>query len=146
MNRCKRLAVAAMVMGISFSATARDTVHQYPVQELLSSTKAKEALHDVPLFFGSQKHPEVLKTYGEVMSNRKTNAFLKSDREACEWVMLGALKSLQERAKKEGMDAVVGIESYYKKREFVSETEYECGAGALMAGVTLKGTLVKFSE
>ena len=60
--------------------------------------------------------------------------------------MLSALKALQQRAVKEGMDAVVGIESNYKKRHFVSETEFECGAGALMAGVALKGTLVKFQK
>ena len=43
------------------------------------------------------------------------------------------------------MDAVVNIESNYKNRQFSSETEFECGAGAIMAGVALKGTLVKFN-
>ena len=69
---------------------------------------------------------------------------MKSDKEACEWVMLSALKALQQRAITENMDAVVNIESNYKHRHFASETEFECGAGALMAGVALKGTLVKF--
>ena len=41
------------------------------------------------------------------------------------------------------MNAVVNIQSYYKKREFVSQTEYQCGAGTFVAGVALKGTLVK---
>lgn len=41
------------------------------------------------------------------------------------------------------MNAVMNISSYYKKREFVSDTEFECGAGFVMAGVTLKGDLVK---
>jgi uncharacterized protein YbjQ (UPF0145 family) len=59
--------------------------------------------------------------------------------------MLSALKALQERAVREGMDAVVNIESNYKNRQFSSETEFECGAGAIMAGVALKGTLVKFN-
>ncbi|WP_316247576.1 hypothetical protein [Pseudoalteromonas sp. BZK2] len=57
--------------------------------------------------------------------------------------MLSALKALQERAVREGMNAVVNIQSYYKKREFVSQTEYQCGAGTFIAGVALKGTLVK---
>jgi hypothetical protein len=43
------------------------------------------------------------------------------------------------------MDAVVNIESNYKNRQFSNETEFECGAGAIMAGVALKGTLVKFN-
>lgn len=140
----KSLALALLALMVSANAAARDTIAQYPVQELLQTEKAKEALHDVPLYFATQAHPEISKSYGEVITNKKTNAFGKSDREACEWVMLSALKALQERAEREGMDAVVNIQSYYKKREFVSETEYECGAGAIMAGVALKGTLVKF--
>ncbi|BCV35182.1 excinuclease ABC subunit A [Shewanella indica] len=140
----KSLALALLALMVSANAAARDTIAQYPVQELLQTEKAKEALYDVPLYFATQAHPQISQSYGEVITNKKTNAFGKSDREACEWVMLSALKALQERAEREGMDAVVNIQSYYKKREFASETEYECGAGAIMAGVALKGTLVKF--
>ncbi|MGO2011032.1 MAG: excinuclease ABC subunit A [Pseudoalteromonas sp.] len=122
---------------------ARDDIGKYPIQSLLETTKAKNALLDIPLYFADQTYSAHSSKYGEVITNKKTNAFNKSDQEACEWVMLSALKALQERAVKEGMNAVVNIQSYYKKREFVSSTEYECGAGMLMAGVALKGTLVK---
>jgi hypothetical protein len=37
----------------------------------------------------------------------------------------------------------VNITGYYKKQPFSSQTEFQCGAGATMAGVTLKGTVVK---
>ncbi|WP_372871557.1 excinuclease ABC subunit A [Shewanella sp.] len=140
----KVILLALLGMGCMGAAQARDTIDQYPIEALLASSKAKEALLDVPLYFGSQPHPEVKSSFGEVVSNKKTNAFGKSDEEACEWVMLSALKALQERAQREGMDAVVNIQSWYKKRDFASNTEYECGAGAIMAGVALKGTLVKF--
>ncbi|WP_338591418.1 excinuclease ABC subunit A [Shewanella khirikhana] len=140
----KVIVLALLAAGVVGSAQARDSIGQYPIETLLASSKAKEALLDVPLYFGSQTHPEVKTSYGEVVSNKKTNAFGKSDQEACEWVMLSALKALQERAQREGMDAVVNIQSWYKKRDFVSDTEYECGAGNIMAGVALKGTLVKF--
>lgn len=135
------LLVAALLTTVA--ANARDDIGKYPIQSLLASSKAKEALLDIPLYFADQSHPKESSRYGEVSTNKKTNAFNKSDQEACEWVMLSALKALQERAVKEGMNAVVNIQSYYKKREFVSSTEYECGAGALMAGVALKGTLIK---
>ncbi|WP_199609006.1 excinuclease ABC subunit A [Flocculibacter collagenilyticus] len=129
---------------VTSQAIARDSINTYPVESLLASSKAKEALlSDVSLYFGTQTYPKPIEQYGEVMTNKKTNAFMKSDREACEWVMLSALKALQERAKREGMNAVTNIQSFYKKREFVSESEYECGAGNIMAGVTLKGTLIK---
>lgn len=127
----------------STSSFARDDIQTLPVQALLETTKAKQALLDIPLYFADQSHNTIKTTYGEVITNKKTNAFNKTDREACEWVMLSALKALQERAVREGMNAVVNIQSYYKKREFVSQTEYQCGAGTFIAGVALKGTLVK---
>ncbi|MBE0457528.1 excinuclease ABC subunit A [Pseudoalteromonas sp. KG3] len=136
------LLLASSLLTIT-AVEARDDIGKYPIQSLLETSKAKEALLDIPLYFADQVHTKESSKYGEVITNKKTNAFNKSDREACEWVMLSALKALQERAVKEGMNAVVNIQSYYKKREFVSSTEYECGAGALMAGVALKGTLVK---
>lgn len=138
----KYLVVALSLVMIN-NAHARNTVDQYSINELLKTKEAKEVLLDVPLIFGAGSTAKVLKKYGEVMSNRKTNAFMKSDKKACQWAMLSALKSLQTRALKEGMNAVVNIESYYQKREFVSRTHFECGAGAVMAGVTLKGILVK---
>lgn len=137
--------ISALLAGALFvgQANAADRISSYSVEKLLATSKAEQALvDDVKLYFGSQSYGEAKDTYGEVMTNKKTNAFMKSDQEACEWVMLSALKALQQRAKREGMNAVVNIQSYYKKREFISETEFECGAGAVMAGVTLKGTLV----
>lgn len=131
----------------SVNVQAKDDVGKYPIESLLKSSKAKEVLlDDIALYFGEQPHPKATETYGEVMSNKKTNAFMKSESEACEWVMLSALIALQERAKREGMDAVVNIQSFYKKREFISTSEFECGAGNLIAGVTLKGTLVKLAK
>ena len=57
--------------------------------------------------------------------------------------MLSALIELRERARKEGGDAIVNIVSFYRKQEFDSDTLYECHAGAFVAGVALKGTVVK---
>ncbi|MGV2873487.1 excinuclease ABC subunit A [Colwellia sp. E150_009] len=140
----KKIILAAVLTAITASASARDDIGKYPIAPLLESAKAKEVLLDIPLYFSTQKHKAIAEKYGQVSTNKKTNAFMKSDSEACEWVMLSALKALQERAVRENMDAVVNIESNYKNRHFASETEFECGAGAVMAGVALKGTLVKF--
>ncbi|WP_163834910.1 excinuclease ATPase subunit [Spartinivicinus ruber] len=134
------------ILSIS-NVEARDTRVMYSIQEALSKPAAKEKLlSNVPLYFGNQPTPRVLNTLGEYMSNKKTNAFNKSDKEACQWVILSALISLQERALKEGGNAVVNIKSYYKKNEISSTSEFECGAGALIAGVTLKGTVVKLAQ
>ena len=77
------------------------------------------------------------------VTNKKTNAFNKSDEVACEWVAQSAINSLHQAEKNAGANAVTNIVSYYKKNERKDATTYECHAGALMAGVALKGDLAK---
>jgi len=40
----------------------------------------------------------------------------------------------------------VNIVSYYRKIEMSSPTDFECHAGAVIAGVALKGDFVKLEE
>jgi uncharacterized protein YbjQ (UPF0145 family) len=77
------------------------------------------------------------------VTNKKTNAFNKSDEVACEWVAQSAIISLHQAAKNAGANAVTNIVSFYKKNERKDAKTYECHAGALMAGVALKGDLAK---
>jgi hypothetical protein len=124
-------------------AHARETMHNLNVSEALQIGRDTGAILDnVRVFFAGQPHPEVSKKYGEFSTNKKTNAFNKSDETACQWAFFSAIKSLQERALKEGGNAVINIKSNYKSREFSSPTEFQCGAGAIIAGVALKGTVV----
>lgn len=76
-----------------------------------------------------------------MVTNRKTNAFGKSDEKACDWAAQSALISLQEAARKAGANAVINIISYYKKVENADPVNYECHAGAVIAGVALRGDL-----
>lgn len=125
-------------------AHARDTHLKLPIKDAMEAPAAKEKLgSDVQFFFGTQATPAVVEKLGTFTSNKKTNFANKSDKEGCEWAFLSAMISLKERAIAEGGNAVINIESYYKKNEFSSETEYECGAGAIMGGVTFRGTVVK---
>ena len=124
-------------------AEARDTLHNWDVQEALQQGQQKGVILDnVKVYFAGQTHPEVEKKINEFRTNRKTNAFNKSDKEACLWTFFSAIKSLQERALREGGNAVIDIKSNYKNQEFVSATEFQCGAGTFVAGVALKGTVV----
>lgn len=132
---------------LAIPAAARNTLHKFPIAEAVAAAAmaADESKLDpeVQMFWGNQSFPTPVQTMGTYTSNKKTNFFNKSDKEGCEWVWLSAAKALQERAKREGGNAVVNIKSYYKSNEFVSETEYECGAGAILGGVALRGTVVK---
>ena len=47
------------------------------------------------------------------------------------------------RRDERGGNAVINIKSNYKNVEFTSETEYECGAGAVTGGVAFVGEIVK---
>lgn len=131
------------VLMMSGTAEARDDQLFFPLEQALSTDEAYQVINpDIPLYFAGQKAPggRTIDTY---VSNKKTNAVFKSDERACQWALYSALKSLQERAVKEGGNAVVNIESFYKKVPFRSATEYECHAGGVMAGVALRGTVIK---
>ncbi|HET9679231.1 MAG TPA: hypothetical protein VFP95_01575 [Gammaproteobacteria bacterium] len=137
------LGISALML-LSGSAQARDTEHLLSIETALAQPAAKEKLTaDIKYYFGDEAHPAVAKSFGVFATNKKTNAFGKSDEEACRWVFLSAMLQLQERAVELGADAVINIKSNYKDQEFVSSSEYECGAGFLMAGVALKGEFVK---
>ena len=113
----------------------------------LAEGEEKGVLVDgVALYFGEAATPAVEEEHGQFTANRKTNAFNKSDEEACNWVFLTAIKALQERARQQGGNAVINIYSYYYKNTFVSETEFECGAGTMVAGVTMIGDVVTLAE
>jgi hypothetical protein len=122
-------------------AFARDTVSTYPIDQALHSEPGKVG-DDIALYFAGQSHPRVDKTMGEFSTNKKTSAFARSDVDACQHVFISAVQELQERARKEGGNAVINIKSNYKKDVRESATEYTCGAGAVVAGVALKGDVV----
>ena len=131
---------ATLVTGL---AVARDSHLKFPIKDAMATADAKEKLGtDVKFVFGAAG-PAGAKVLGTFTSNKKTNFANKSDKEGCERAFLSAMLSFKERAIAEGGNAVVNIQSFYKKNEFSSATEYECGAGAIMGGVTFRGTVVK---
>src|SRR5678815_2830368 len=139
--------VAIVAMGGISLATAkgRDDHIKLPIQGALEKGQSyKDTVgSDIKLFWGTQKTPAVDRKMGEFTSNKKTNAANKSDQEACDLAFISAVIALQQRARKEGGNAVVNIRSVYKKEDSDSPTEFICGAGKIMAGVALRGTVVK---
>lgn len=135
-------------LALAPQAEARNTRHELPLQDLLNSPMAREAGIDgsVRFYLRGAPHPPVQSRMGEDIGNRKTNAANKSDVEACNWVALSVLKAFQDKAKAMGANAVVDMVSYYKRREFSSPSNYECFAGTILAGVTLKGTYAKVAN
>lgn len=137
--------ISAVVIGLcATGALARDDVEEFSIADALATEQAKSIIGDsVKFYFGDQPHGSVTKKFGVYGSNKKTNAFGKSSRQACEWAFLSALKSLRERAERQGANAVVNIRSNYKSNTTSSNETFKCGSGAVVAGVALLGETVE---
>lgn len=147
----EKTSISLMVLTVFLSASqlvhARDTKYLLPIATALEAKDAEEKLDgSIKFFFGNQETPTVVTKFGSDVSNRKTNAVGKSDEKACNWAFLSAMVAFQKRAQQLGANAVINIVSYYKKNVMSSPTEFECHAGAIIAGVALKGDFVKISD
>ena len=102
MKKLLGMTIAVVCVFALSTAGARDTKHMYSIKEAMNTEDAKAKLDGgIRFYFGKQRHPKVLKRHGEFMSNKKTNAFNKTDKRACEWVFLSALLSFQQRAQRD---------------------------------------------
>ncbi|GAB5450903.1 MAG: hypothetical protein Hals2KO_12310 [Halioglobus sp.] len=123
---CIGIALSIALTSVSSVTLARDDKNMYSIQEAMTTSAATEKLNKGYTFkFGSQSHGSIAQKHGEFMSNKKTNAFNKTDKEACQWAFLSAMLSFQDRITSTGGNAVVNIRSYYRKNEISSATEFE---------------------
>lgn len=124
------------------SLAADRTVH-LPMQTAIDAAQAAGKIDGSVRFYLAGTGPKGTVLESGVVTNRKTSAFAKKDEDACLWVAQSAIIALHEAAKKAGANAVTNIVSYYRKNEYSSKTDYECHAGAMVAGVALRGDLSK---
>ena len=140
--------VAIVALSSMSVAVARDDYLSFPVKDALAKGQTtKDRLDpEIPLYFGKQKTAVVEKRLGEYSSARNTNGVGKSDKEACEIAFVSAAISLQSRARKEGGNAVINIESTHPGQDPGSVSEYRCHAGTFHVGVGLRGTVVTLKK
>ncbi|MBD9566747.1 excinuclease [Pseudomonas sp. PDM09] len=143
----KKLAAATtlLICALPSISQARDTAVYLPFDKAVAeATRAGKIDGSVKFYLaGNTPTGNVTVLSAGAVTNKKTNAFNKSDEVACEWVAQSAIISLHQAAKNAGANAVTNIVSFYKKNERKDAKTYECHAGALMAGVALKGDLAK---
>ena len=126
---------------------ARETIQSFSIEETMSSADGQAKLGgSIKFSFGTSSIGNVARSYGNFHTNKKTNAFGKSDERACKWGFLSAMISLRDRAVAEGGNAVINIRSNYKNNTTSSESTFQCGAGNVIAGVALIGEVVTLSE
>ena len=147
MSRILRVVLLASILVLGpLAAGARETFHDLDIVEAMDSDVGKSKLLGVPVYFTGQSHAEIASDMGVFTANRRTNAFSKSDEQACRIAFLSAVIALQSRAQKLGGDAVVDIKSITKHRNLESATQYRCAAGNIVANVVLTGRVVKFGK
>lgn len=133
--------VATLAPATPTVAAGRDEHINFPIADVLNNPEFKDKLPSGVRFYFGKETARMGKGLGETNTNKKTSSFKKSDKTACEWAMLSALIAIGEDARSRGGNAVVGIVSNYKGNETSSKDTYVCGAGKIMAGVALKGTV-----
>ncbi|UWF49802.1 excinuclease [Pseudomonas sp. N3-W] len=142
----KKLAAAALLIcALPGVSQARDTAVYLPFDQAVASAIATGKIDGSVKFYlaGNKPTGNVTIVSPGAVTNKKTNAFNKSDQVACEWVAQSAIIALHQAAKSAGANAVTDIVSFYKSNERKDPKTYECHAGAIMAGVALKGDLAK---
>lgn len=130
----------AAVLCLPAVGQARDTTHFLDFQSVVNTAIADGQLDGtVKFYLKGQPMGKIVKTFPAATSNKKTNAFNKSDEAACGWALRSVLIAFQENAKKHNANAVVNLVSYYKQSEYADPLKFECHAGGVMAGVAMRG-------
>lgn len=140
----KKLLLASVV-ALGFAGTAQaNSVHKFDFNQAVARAVADGTLDGSVKFYlhGTKQGGSML--HQGIVTNQKTNGFGKSAEKSCDWVLRSALKQLEKAAKERGGNAVTNIVSYFKANESKSATTYECHKGSALAGVALKGDIVKF--
>ncbi|MBX2849543.1 MAG: hypothetical protein KTR16_14575 [Acidiferrobacterales bacterium] len=128
-------------------AQARNDYKEFSIAEAMALPQFKSKLgSEVRFYFGDSKPSGILNTIGEWPSQKKTNAFNKSDEFACQWALLSTLLALKKRALDEGGNAVINIQTNNDHRLISSSQTFECEVGNVIASVAVKGTVVKLDR
>ena len=141
----KQLGFAAILgLATCASAQAADQMHDFNFKQAVDRAVADGTLDGSVKFYlaGTKSGGNVIKK--DLVTNKKTNGFAKSAETSCDHVLRSALIQFQNTAKANGANAVTNLVSFYKSNETRSTTTYKCAKGTAIAGVALKGDLVKF--
>ena len=139
--------VAFAVLATATAVQARDDVLMLPLDEVVRMGIEQGKLDgSVKFYLSGAATPRVNARLGEDISNKKTNGVGKDDAFGCKWAALSALIAFQESAKQRGANAVVDLHSFYKRNTVKNPVTYQCHAGNIVIGVTLKGTYARIGK
>ncbi len=138
--------ILAVILCGSFT-NAADVKKKFSIQESMELSTVRDVLSgEVAMYWGDQPYPKIEKKYGTFKTSKRTNGFMKENEDSCTRALASALAVLQERAVKEGGNAVIEIKSNLHNNEELSATEYSCLVGKMMVNVALKGTIATIKK
>lgn len=136
----KRLLLAASALAVlTQAAHARTEVVTYPIQPVLQS---QQFAPGVALYFGSQPHPAVLSSLGEVTKSSHPPRKTATEVEICNATLADALRQLTNAAHDRGANAVINIKTSFHSNESNDPTNYTCGVSSVSAALRVRGELV----
>lgn len=140
----KICAATVLILSGTMAVQAADTMHDLNFKDAVDRAVAEGVLDGSVKFYlaGTKSGGNVIEK--GLVTNKKTNGFGKSAEKSCDHVLRSALIQFQNTAKSRGANSVTNIVSYFKSNETRSTTTYQCAKGTAIAGVALKGDLVKF--
>lgn len=140
----KLCAAAVLTVSVTTAVQAADAMHDFNFKEAVDRAVADGTLDGSVKFYlaGTKSGGKVIEK--GLVTNKKTNGFAKSAETSCDHVLRSALIQFQNTAKANGANAVTNLVSFYKSNETRSTTTYKCAKGTAIAGVALKGDIVKF--
>jgi len=143
----KKFVLALVALSTMTLAHARNDVLALPLDEVVRMGMEEGKLDgSVKFYLSGAKTPKVSASLGEDISNKKTNGVGKDDVTGCKWAALSALIAFQASAKEKGANAVVDLHSFYKRASIKNPITYQCHAGNIVIGVTLKGTYARTGQ
>lgn len=141
------LAFTAASFLLASQAFGADVLKRFSIPEAEQSAVVQESLEgDISMYWATEKHPAVQKNYGTFTTSKRSNGFRKENVDACGRALASALIAFQDRARREGGNAVIDLKSNIKGHEESSAVEYSCLVGSMMVNVALKGTVVTINK
>ncbi|NMM80843.1 excinuclease ATPase subunit [Acidovorax sp. SRB_14] len=143
----KQIAMALVALSAVTLVQARNDALMLPLEQVVQMGLDQGKLDgSVKFYLSGAKTPKTSANLGVDISNKKTNGVGKDDVTACNWAALSVLIAFEASAKQKGANVVVDIHSFYKRNVVKDSVNYECHAGNIMTGVTLKGSYARIGN
>jgi hypothetical protein len=150
-SRSLSILAAVLALAAALPAQARNDAIEVPLDQALAKKRAREAIGDMPLRFGSASAQGVDLLRDEIEADGVASVVQDdprkhehlTDAETCALAFEQAIGKLAVQARGAQAAAVVGIVSAFKGVVVDDPAHYDCHAGSAKSYVTLRGRMAR---